>query len=195
MTSEPQQAFVWVWLPGATDPVVAGRLDSAAELVTFTYGQSYLAREDRIALYLPELPLERGRIPPLVGDVAGCIADAAPDAWGRRVILNRHAGLSALDTTDLNLLTYLLESGSDRIGALDFQSSASRYVARRSANATLDELAEYLGLPVYHRHHALGDALTTAQVFLALATHLDEFTPESVRSLDHARDRVRLLTS
>jgi len=142
MTSEPQQAFVWVWLPGATDPVVAGRLDSAAELVTFTYGQSYLAREDRIALYLPELPLERGRIPPLVGDVAGCIADAAPDAWGRRVILNRHAGLSALDTTDLNLLTYLLESGSDRIGALDFQSSASRYVARRSANATLDELAE-----------------------------------------------------
>jgi serine/threonine-protein kinase HipA len=142
MTSEPQQAFVWIWLPGAADPVVAGRLDSAGGLVTFTYGQSYLAREDRIALYLPELPLEQGPIPPLVGDVAGCIADAAPDAWGRRVILNRHAGLGALDTTDLNLLTYLLESGSDRIGALDFQSSASQYVARRSTKATLDELAE-----------------------------------------------------
>ncbi len=142
MTSDPQQAFVWVWLAGATDPVVAGRLDSAGELVTFTYGQSYLAREDRIALYLPELPLERGLISPVVGDVAGCIADAAPDAWGRRVILNRHVGAGALDTTDLNLLTYLLESGSDRIGALDFQTSASRYVARRTANATLAELSD-----------------------------------------------------
>jgi hypothetical protein len=37
MTSEPQQAFVWIWLPGAADPVVAGRLDAAGELVTFTY--------------------------------------------------------------------------------------------------------------------------------------------------------------
>jgi serine/threonine-protein kinase HipA len=142
MTSEPRQAFVWIWLPGAADAVVAGRLDTVGELITFTYGRSYLAREDGIALYLPELPLERGPIPPLAGDVAGCIADAAPDAWGRRVILNRRVGGGALDTSDLNLLTYLLGSGSDRIGALDFQTSASQYVARRSANATLAELSE-----------------------------------------------------
>jgi serine/threonine-protein kinase HipA len=142
MISEPQQAFVWVWLPGAAHPVVAGRLDTAGEGLTFTYGRSYLAREGRIALYLPELPLSRGRISPLVGDVAGCIADAAPDAWGQRVILNHRVGRNALDTTDLNLLTYLLESGSDRIGALDFQSSASEYLARATGNATLTELAE-----------------------------------------------------
>jgi serine/threonine-protein kinase HipA len=144
MTSEvePQQAFVWVWLPGAADPVVAGRLDTAGEIVTFTYGRSYLEREDRVALYLPELPLGRGPISPLVGDVAGCIADAAPDAWGRRVILNRRVGRGALDTADLNLLTYLLESGSDRIGALDFQESATEYLARAAGNATLAELAE-----------------------------------------------------
>jgi len=142
MTSEPQRAFVWVWLPGAVDPVVAGRLDASGQLVTFTYGRSYLAREDRIALYLPELPLGRGAISPLVGDIAGCIADAAPDAWGRRVILNRAVGRDALDTTDLSVLTYLLESGSNRIGALDFQASASEYVARTSTNATLKELAE-----------------------------------------------------
>jgi serine/threonine-protein kinase HipA len=143
MTSdEPRHAFVWVWLPGAADPVVAGRLDTAGEIVTFTYGQSYLAREEKIALYLPELPLGRGEISPLVGEVAGCIADAAPDAWGRRVILNRRVGRDAVDTTDLNILTYLLESGSDRIGALDFQTSASEYVERWTANATLTELAE-----------------------------------------------------
>ncbi len=140
--AESRQAFVWVWLPGATDPVVAGRLDAAGEILTFTYGRSYLAREDRIALYLPELPLDRGPISPLVGDVAGCIADAAPDAWGRRVILNRRVGQGAPDTPDLNLLTYLLESGSDRIGALDFQASASEYAARLAGSATLTELAE-----------------------------------------------------
>ncbi len=142
MPSEPRQAFVWVWLPGAVDPVVAGRLDRTGEIVTFTYGQSYLAREEKIALYLPELPLRRGAISPLVGDVAGCIADAAPDAWGRRVILNRRVGRDAVDTTDLNLLTYLLDSGSDRIGALDFQTSASDYVARQRTHATRAELAE-----------------------------------------------------
>jgi serine/threonine-protein kinase HipA len=142
MTSEPQQAFVWVWLPGAADAVVAGRLDADGALVRFTYGQSYLAREDRIALYLPELPLGRGQISPRVGEVAGCIADAAPDAWGRRVILNRVVGRGAFGTADLNLLSYLLESGSDRIGALDFQVSASDYVPRGTAGATLAELAE-----------------------------------------------------
>lgn len=142
MTSEAQEAFVWVWLPGAKDPVVAGRLDTTGEIVTFTYGQSYLAREDRIALYLPELPLGRGVISPLVGDIAGCIADGGPDAWGQRVILNRRIGRTAVDTTDLNNVTHLLESGSDRIGALDFQTSASEYLARSTANATLTELSE-----------------------------------------------------
>jgi serine/threonine-protein kinase HipA len=144
MTSEgePRQAFVWVWLPGAVDPVVAGRLDTVGEIVTFTYGRSYLARENRIALYLPELPLSRGPISPLHGDVAGCIADAAPDAWGQRVILNHRVGRDALDTTDLNLLTYLLESGSDRIGALDFQASAAEYFARSAGHATLTELTQ-----------------------------------------------------
>lgn len=141
MTSEPREAFVWVWLPGATEPVVAGRLDAAGDLLTFTYGRSYLAREDAIPLYLPELPLERGRIAPLSGDVAGCIADAGPDAWGQRVILNRLVGAGALDTAELHRLTYLLESGSDRIGALDFQASPSEYVARTGDHAPLDELA------------------------------------------------------
>ncbi|MGV1048589.1 MAG: type II toxin-antitoxin system HipA family toxin [Solirubrobacterales bacterium] len=142
MISDPEEAFVWVWLPDAAEPVVAGRLDPVGPIVYFTYGRSYLERPDRIALYLPELPLERGPIPPLVGEVAGCIADAAPDAWGRRVILNRRTGRVDADPADLSLITYLLESGSDRIGALDFQASASEYVPRSTGHATLTELAE-----------------------------------------------------
>ena len=38
----PQHAFVWVWLPGATEPVVAGRLDVVGDQLAFTYGRSYL---------------------------------------------------------------------------------------------------------------------------------------------------------
>lgn len=153
MTSEPERAFVWVWLPGAVDPVVAGRLDAEGRVLVFTYGRSYLEREDRVPLYLPELPLGRGAIPPRVGAVAGCIADAGPDAWGQRVILNRLTGSAAADTTDLTPLTYLLESGSDRTGAIDFQASAEEYVARSLDQASLEELAESaerveLGVPL-----------------------------------------------
>ncbi len=141
MTSEPQEAFVWVWLPGATEPVVAGRLDVVGDVVAFTYGRTYLEREERVPLYLPELPLRRGRIGPLVGTIAGCIADAGPDAWGQRVILNHRVGRGAKDTAELSQLTYLLESGSDRIGALDFQGSATEYVPRSHGEARLAELA------------------------------------------------------
>ena len=123
-------------------PVVAGRLDRAGEIVTFTYGRSYLGRDEATALYLPELPLGRGPISPRVGAVAGCISDAAPDAWGQRVILNRRAAQGGGETGDLTVLSSLLESGSDRIGALDFQRSATEYVARSTENTTLQELAE-----------------------------------------------------
>jgi serine/threonine-protein kinase HipA len=44
------------------------------------------------------------------------------------------------DISELSLLTYLLESGSDRIGALDFQVSASEYVPRTRSSATLEQL-------------------------------------------------------
>jgi serine/threonine-protein kinase HipA len=142
MTSEPEVAFVWVWLPGGAEPVVAGRLDLVGPTVAFTYGQRYLEREDRIPLYLPELPLQRGPISPLVGDIPGCIADAGPDAWGQRIILYSLTGSAEAETTTLGPLTYLLRSGSDRIGALDFQASPTEYVPRAIDHATLDDLAE-----------------------------------------------------
>jgi DNA polymerase-3 subunit epsilon len=47
-----------------------------------------------------------------------------------------------------------------------------------------------LGLPTHRPHHALGDALTTAQVFVALATHLNAFSTETVRSLARAKTRL-----
>lgn len=48
----------------------------------------------------------------------------------------------------------------------------------------LSAMARELGLPVHRPHHADGDALTTAQSFIALATHLDEFDPQTVGTLE-----------
>ena len=139
----PEEAYVWIWLPGATAPVVAGRIARDGGRLIFNYGQSYLGRTDRIPIYEPELPLRSGAIAPGAGlGMAGCLRDAAPDAWGRRVILNRTFGRRGkeIDTAALDELTYLLESGSDRTGALDFQRSPSRYAARTGRTATLEEL-------------------------------------------------------
>jgi serine/threonine-protein kinase HipA len=146
MTSRiPEEAFVWVWLPGAVAPVVAGRLVPDGEQLIFNYGRSYLDRDNAIPLYLPELPIRAGAIPPMPGlTIAGCIRDAAPDAWGRRVILNHRYGKEArdMDTARLDELSYLLESGSDRIGGLDFQTSATDYSPRTAQQATLAELLD-----------------------------------------------------
>ena len=98
-----------------------------------------------IPIYEPELPLRTGELPLTDGlSMPGCIRDASPDAWGRRVIINKKLGLKAegTDTGELDELTYLLESGSDRSGALDFQQSPSEYVPRSAANAELEELLQ-----------------------------------------------------
>ncbi|MBL1275954.1 MAG: type II toxin-antitoxin system HipA family toxin [Ectothiorhodospiraceae bacterium] len=145
------EAFVWVWLPEAHEPVIAGKLETDNGHIQFNYGKRYLERlndtgrgsNKAISLYDAELPLRPGVLPLLDGlNMPGCIRDGSPDAWGRRVIINKKLGLRgmAVDTTQLNELTYLLESGSDRIGALDFQLSPTEYIPRLSTNVSLDEL-------------------------------------------------------
>jgi serine/threonine-protein kinase HipA len=149
MTSDDPEAYVWVWLPGRTEPVVAGRLYRDGMRRAFNYGQSYLERDDAIPLYLPELPLKRGAIVPLPGlAMASCLRDGAPDAWGRRVVLNRLLGNPGRDTDPgrLDELTYLLNSGSDRPGALDFQRSPTEYVPRQPGGASLEQLLEAAAL-------------------------------------------------
>ena len=148
-SSSAKEAFVWIWLPNSTEPVVAGRLEADNGEVRFNYGKSYLERiggnMPAISIYEPELPLQTGELPLSEGlTMPGCIRDASPDAWGRRVIINRLLGLKGAntDTNELDELTYLLESGSDRIGALDFQRSPTEYVPRTAINPSIEELLE-----------------------------------------------------
>ncbi|MFQ3235670.1 MAG: serine/threonine-protein kinase HipA [Paraglaciecola sp.] len=151
MTSKNQykEGYVWIWLPGETKPVVTGKLEADGDTLSFNYGKSYLERikdtVPAIPIYEPELPLTSGALPNLYDlKMPGCIRDSAPDAWGRRVIINKKLGLKGkdTDTASLDELTYLLESGSDRIGALDFQQSPSEYVPRSAINVSMEELMQ-----------------------------------------------------
>ena len=87
------------------------------------------------------VPLRRGWIPPRENmTIAGVLKDASPDSWGQRVIITRLTGTRGIAAADVELdtLTYLLESGSNRIGGLDLQSSAETYMARSSGASLLE---------------------------------------------------------
>jgi DNA polymerase-3 subunit epsilon len=55
---------------------------------------------------------------------------------------------------------------------------------------SLASLTRALRLPAHRPHHAVGDALTTAQAFLAITTHLDAIRPQTAGTLVAARERV-----
>jgi DNA polymerase-3 subunit epsilon len=63
------------------------------------------------------------------------------------------------------------------------------WLRQRDGNApaglSLGRLAQLLKQPAEDPHHALGDALTTAKAFIALASHLDAVQPQTVGSLQH----------
>jgi serine/threonine-protein kinase HipA len=69
-----------------------------------------------------------------------CLRDAAPDAWGRRIIGYQYPALAADE------LDYMLLSSSDRIGALDFQESSTDYRPRGLDHPALIELLEAASL-------------------------------------------------
>ena len=133
--------YVWVWLPGKTEPIPAGVLRQSGNSLSFRYGNKYLQRPDAMSLYGPTLPLTNKFTAPLGSLLApGPIRDAAPDSWGRRVILSRSVLLDAdREVDDIAEGAYLLRSGSNRLGAIDFQASNDVYIPR-SDTATLDEL-------------------------------------------------------
>ncbi|SCU76535.1 conserved hypothetical protein [Cupriavidus necator] len=127
----PDRVAVFAHVPDPAEGqhhfVPAGLLDrekAAADrqTVSFAYGTRYAKRPEAFEVDPRALSLARARENPGtrwyplpgVGEFGG-IRDAAPDAWGRRVI---EARLNAAPNS-LDEFTYLLEAGSDRVGALD----------------------------------------------------------------------------
>jgi len=111
--------------------VPAGKLDliehgNQLAASTFAYGQRYIERPnsleiDPVGLSLRDKSNVRGKllVPPNGLSFFGGIRDATPDAWGRRVIESRHQ----VPANSLPESTYLLEAGSERVGALDVRES------------------------------------------------------------------------
>jgi serine/threonine-protein kinase HipA len=102
--------------------------ETGTEVLTsgFRYGTIYLDRRQAVEIDPVSLPISdrsavRGKeLRPIEGlTLFGGIRDAAPDAWGRRVIESR---LKA-PPNGLPESTYLLEAGSQRVGALDIRRS------------------------------------------------------------------------
>lgn len=182
--------YVWAWLPKATSPIPVGALEPRGDDLWFRYGNRYLERPDAISLYTPTMPLGGDPIGPVEDlRMPGPVRDAAPDAWGRRVILNDVAGPrgSGADTAELSEATYLMRSGSNRFGAVDFQASPAQYEPRNS-DATLDQLlraAELIesGEPVPPALHAavlsgtaMGGARPKATITTGRTDYLAKFT-------------------
>jgi serine/threonine-protein kinase HipA len=140
MSSDPQvtECYVYITLPGMTEPVTAGRFTLTADrrgtpIGRFVYGRLYLARPDAVPLDPVELKLaSRTYETTAMKGVFGALRDAGPDYWGRRVI-ERRAGKPALSEMD-----YLLYSPDDRAGALGFGLNRTPPAPRRTFNQTLD---------------------------------------------------------
>lgn len=129
--------IVFAYLAGAENRFVpAGRLTltetpspnpAARELASaFAYGTRYLERPDSfeldpVSLSLADRAAVRGQLLYPVNALPefGGLRDAAPDAWGRRVIEARRK----VPANTLTEADYLLEAGGDRVGALDVRAA------------------------------------------------------------------------
>jgi DNA polymerase-3 subunit epsilon len=118
-------------------------------------------------------------LPDLIDLLAGRVL-VAHAAWVERAFLDRalrgrghRIGRTVVDTAALLRACRLADTSS-------------------GAEPNLEAAARRLGLPVHTPHHALGDAFTTAQLFLALVARLEGGRPMTVRDLSsvsrhHAR--------
>lgn len=156
--------FVFAHLPQSTQGqgwAPAGRLTLTQErevvASSFAYGTRYIDRPDAIevdpvSLRLADKARVRGAELFPINQLTqfGGIRDAAPDAWGRRVIeAQRKVPANSLTEAD-----YLLGAGSDRVGALDVrdtrESSAQAGAAPIRSLPYMLEAAERIeqGLPI-----------------------------------------------
>lgn len=113
----------------AGELVVESDPRSPLEHLAFTYADSWLTRPDSFEIS-PELPLIRGEQRPTMGrEMFGSFMDAAPDAWGQR-LLQEEARLQAMATgtarssrTEISRL--LLVNDRTRQGALRFRENGT----------------------------------------------------------------------
>jgi serine/threonine-protein kinase HipA len=162
-----REVFVFAHLPQGWAP--AGRLSITQErdvqASSFAYGTRYIERSDAfeldpVSLSLADIAHVRGAalFPANQLSQFGGIRDAAPDAWGRRVIeAQRRVPANSLAEAD-----YLLGAGSDRVGALDVRESLTSPV---QAGATPIQSLPYMLEAAERIEHGLPIPAALADVF------------------------------
>ena len=133
-----EECFVYITLPGQTEPVTAGRYQlntdrQGTAVGQFVYGRSYLSRNDRVEFDPVELKLQVPvfRTTKLRGNF-GALRDSSPDSWGRKLIEKRLGNVTPTE------MEYLLNSPDDRAGALGFGLNVQPPAPVRRFHRTLD---------------------------------------------------------
>jgi len=139
-----EEAFLWLYLPGETDPVVCGVVAFNGHEHVFRYARSYLERKNAIPLAPPGCTLGEltGDDYVLDAELNSPIRDASPDAWGRNVMMREYANEPGQKERELGEIDFLLRAGPDRIGALDATADPRHYVPKKSQAAPLEDLLE-----------------------------------------------------
>jgi serine/threonine-protein kinase HipA len=184
MTSRSQkgECFVYMTLPGATEPITVGRYELTANrtgvpLGRFVYGRSYLARND--AVEIDPIALKLGQQiyqTTLLKGVFGALRDAGPDYWGRLIIERYHKRLQ------LSELEYLVNSADDRAGALDVGTGPQPPAPRRHFNKTLDlaKLQKIADDILADKKVLKGDEFQQAKKLLLINTAMGGARPKAV---------------
>jgi serine/threonine-protein kinase HipA len=144
-----RQVYVYIQLPDTLESVPAGllkvtRQSDGTYVGRFRYGDRYLERRNAVELDPFQLPLGKlvHEFTKLKG-IPGAIRDAAPDAWGRRVIEHK----LQRNPADLEEIDYLIHGPQDGAGYLSFGLKVEPPAPR----------------PPYNRTHQLADLIAAAE--------------------------------
>jgi len=184
----PSECYVYITLPGTTEPVTAARFELTKNradipLGRLVYGKSYLERDDAVPFDPVELKLApRAYETTALNGIFGALRDASPDSWGRRVI-ERHVG-----KTGLSELDYLLNSPDDRAGALGFGLWSKPPAPERKFNKTIDlaKLQTIADAIVNDEPLPAIPEVAQAQEFLLVGTAMGGARPKAVVEEDGA---------
>ncbi|MEP7242361.1 MAG: HipA domain-containing protein [Gammaproteobacteria bacterium] len=133
-----RQVYIYIQLPETLGAVPAALLKvtrhrDGTYVGRFRYGDRYLERSSAVELDPFQLPLGKDvyEFTKLKG-IPGAVRDAAPDAWGRRVIEHK----LQRDAADLEEIDYLLHGPQDGAGYLSFGLRREPPAPRRPYNRT-----------------------------------------------------------
>jgi DNA polymerase-3 subunit epsilon len=157
-------------------PIDSGRITVGA-VSTFTIRPNRMPTAETIRIHglRPKDLAEAQELPDVLDSIFVALTGrvlVAHAAWVERGFLSE-----AMEEAGVRLRRPIVDT------AALFRRAQGRLPMEDETVVGLSDAARELGLPVHRPHHADGDALTTAQLFLALAARFEGEEPQTVGSL------------